>query len=1047
MKKTTKGNMTVYEAEYGDTVDCMGNPIPVGIPVNSFADASDDDDEEDGDNKRKSLKSVLMQLRAFLGDDAFPMTDADVDALSHDELKKHREELGGRLGELWESQKERQRQREHDGLREGLKNYREAKEKRLARGWAAQDAVGRKLIARFIKPLRDSIIAFRIRAKTGVPMQYATAARFLDCLSPTTAAYITIRTALAQCLRARHSGTSYVLFRDLTRELWALLEAEYKLTKVLKKDSVGAVVTRRELAEAEKELLRVSNKKERKKINQKIRRRREELEEYFPDGELIFPSSEQQSKNRKPPYLEEDKKNAAMLLLLRLVETSNGAFAYGIITENRGHKIRTPGAFAVSRTLWDEFNELHGRLESLSPTEQPMVYPPSYWNTATGEIGGGYRFDLSGRANMVKTNNKEGLRRINDVLLEYDHIVPKTLDALQQTPYRINHRVYEIMRTVDETAQHNTEDDIWGRYKLPNRTPPASNAEPSEWAIWKREGERRAEVLESVLKEAKDNLSEPMIFFPYTYDFRGRIYPSGGFLNPQGVKYALALLEFAEGRCMRENGDSAKWMKIHGANCFGKDKESIADRIAWTEENSADIVSVACDPLDSHNRGFWTQADEPWLFLAFCFEWAGYQKRGADHVTHLPIHVDGKCNGAQHMAALMRCRDTGELVGLCGDDENKKPYDLYQVVADMADARIRRDARSGSAKDKACAKRIIDAIDLNPKGDFQINRKLVKGSVMTYGYGVTAHGMMEDIGNTIFEWLKPGGDTKKTLAQQWGILCPQENIETDDGEEKEFTFGKIKAYIQRVVQEAIEEKAKAAAEVMKVLKSLATAFTQIPGEGNRTECSPIAWTSPAGFPVYFAKEEWAYKKLESHLYPDAATRRKDEAEINNRKGRKPQGARKITLQISIGEKPPGLDAKAMQTGFAPNVIHSLDAAHMMKTVVACLAKGIRSFSMIHDSYATHATNMTTMNKELRRAFVEMYWELDINTLVAGIVAETNDLIDNIWPIGKTEAEIDAMLAKGEKPEAKPSRRFPTPTVELTGTLNIEDVQKAVYFFA
>lgn len=1010
-------------------------------------DESDDEQHPRRYPKRNSLKHMFMQLRCFLGDDTYPMTDAAVDALSKEAFAEVYREAGEKLEELWAPYRERQQPREHDGLAEGIEAYHAAKEKRLAKGWAAQDAVGRKLIARFIKPLRDWIIEFRMRVKAGDVMQFANAVRFIDCLRPNVAAYITIRTALAYCLQARHRGSGYVLWRDLTRELWTLLEAECRLFAVLKRKTIGAAALRKKIGEAEKALSHVTGKNKRRNLSQKIRRYEGSLASDFPKDEYAIPQAGQCGEDWKPPYTQRDKQQAAQILLARLEEISGGAFGYDTtFTESKGRKLRTPGVFFASRALWDEFQALHGRLESLAPIERPMIYPPLPWNSATGEIGGGYRFDLEGKANMVKTHNKEALRRIDRAKLTDGNIIDRTLEALQDTPFRINRRVYEVMQAVDDNRR-------WKRYKLPPRTPLVPDAAPGKWRAWKREGERKAAVLENILDEARDNLSERMIFFPYTYDFRGRIYASGGPLNPQGTKHALALLEFAEGRRMGEHPDSARWLKIHGANCYGEDKESIADRIAWTEKNTSAIVDVARDPFDSHNWKWWTKADEPWLFLAFCFEWADYQERGENHFTHLPIHVDGKCNGAQHMAALMRCKATGELVGLCEDDENTRPYDLYQAVAAMADARIKQDAIDGDEKSKPYAKRIIDAIALNPNGPFHINRKLVKGSVMTYGYGVTAHGMMRDIGEVIFEWLNAGddegtaSDKDRITDAQWEILCPPEAVESDDGGEKEHTFGKIKAYIQRVVKEAIEEKAKAAYQVLGLLGNLAVTFTEILGEGEGTECSPIAWNSPLGFPVYFAKELWEYKPLETYLYPDAAMRRKDEAEVNDRKGRKPQGGRRITLAVKTGDKPLGLDAKAMKAGFPPCVIHSLDAAHMMKTVAYCLAKGVRSFATIHDSYATHATNMTVMNRELRRAFVDMYRDLDINKLVAGIVSETNSLIENIWPIGKTEKEIEDMLARGEMPEKKPARHFATSAVELTGTLDIDDVLKAPYFFA
>jgi DNA-directed RNA polymerase len=42
---------------------------------------------------------------------------------------------------------------------------------------------------------------------------------------------------------------------------------------------------------------------------------------------------------------------------------------------------------------------------------------------------------------------------------------------------------------------------------------------------------------------------------------------------------------------------------------------------------------------------FWTEADQPWLFLAACLEWKRYKEEGYGMISHLPISMDGSCNG------------------------------------------------------------------------------------------------------------------------------------------------------------------------------------------------------------------------------------------------------------------------------------------------------------------------------------------------------------------------------------------------------------------
>lgn len=59
--------------------------------------------------------------------------------------------------------------------------------------------------------------------------------------------------------------------------------------------------------------------------------------------------------------------------------------------------------------------------------------------------------------------------------------------------------------------------------------------------------------------------------------------------------------------------------------------------------------------------------------------------------------------------------------------------------------------------------------------------------------------------------------------------------------------------------------------------------------------------------------------------------------------------------------------------FPPNFIHSLDAAHMMYTAIACKKEGL-TFAAVHDSYWTHATDIDCMSEKIRSCFVAMHKE-------------------------------------------------------------------------
>ena len=71
-------------------------------------------------------------------------------------------------------------------------------------------------------------------------------------------------------------------------------------------------------------------------------------------------------------------------------------------------------------------------------------------------------------------------------------------------------------------------------------------------------------------------------------------------------------------------------------------------------------------------------------------------------------------------------------------------------------------------------------------------------------------------------------------------------------------------------------------------------------------------------------------------------------------------------------EPGKLSAHRQQLCMPPNFVHSMDAAHMMLTIVECLKRGVTSFNMIHDDYHTHAADVDTMSPALRYRFVRQY---------------------------------------------------------------------------
>src|SRR5205085_11516304 len=103
-----------------------------------------------------------------------------------------------------------------------------------------------------------------------------------------------------------------------------------------------------------------------------------------------------------------------------------------------------------------------------------------------------------------------------------------------------------------------------------------------------------------------------------------------------------------------------------------------------------EIIDFAHNPVRVHR--FWKEADKPWTFLAACQEWKCYREQGPDFRSHLPVSMDGTCNGYQHLSAMGRDPIGGRATNLLPFDE---PQDIYQEVADHVRRRIRQDLESG----------------------------------------------------------------------------------------------------------------------------------------------------------------------------------------------------------------------------------------------------------------------------------------------------------------------------------------------------------------
>lgn len=188
-------------------------------------------------------------------------------------------------------------------------------------------------------------------------------------------------------------------------------------------------------------------------------------------------------------------------------------------------------------------------------------------------------------------------------------------------------------------------------------------------------------------------------YYDMFMDWRGRFYSVGDYINYQGHKLGLALLEFAQPKRLGVEGFD--YIKIYGANLYGV-KGTIKARLDWVEHNHHNILGM--------NREFMRGASECEIFVAFAIEYGRIvnTENPSEYQSRLPILVDCTCNGLQHLAAMVGDCDLGRDVNLVND---LVLHDVYNRVAVKCATTLEK--KCGVRVDRAMIKKVVMTIPYN----------------------------------------------------------------------------------------------------------------------------------------------------------------------------------------------------------------------------------------------------------------------------------------------------------------------------------------------
>ena len=377
---------------------------------------------------------------------------------------------------------------------------------------------------------------------------------------------------------------------------------------------------------------------------------------------------------------------------------------------------------------------------------EPMLTPPLDWSYTNGKLVGGYeshQYDLI-RTSQFTINYKQYSKKIFD-----------SVNYIQSTSWRVNEKMVEAVK--NDLVMPQREDYIKTEY------PDDSNC---EWGLDLKEEdlqiekerfhlitESRAifsEQIELYNAEAKDfesalgkyravklalgiaerYVGEEKIYFPHSYDFRGRIYPLPVGLSPQGSDAVKAMLEYSDGESLNEVGEG--WCWAYMSSLFGEDKIPFEERIVRGKE------LLHTD---------YKEADEPYQFLAHQLEMQKYDNDN-NYKPHIRIHLDACNSGSQFTSAITGdkkgCIATN-VIPTINEDGTQERKDAYLLVAEKALNLTKKMIVTSETKEEKDVLRFLKGL-LEEDG-----RKICKTPVMVSNYGGTAGGRSEILWNMFRE--------------------------------------------------------------------------------------------------------------------------------------------------------------------------------------------------------------------------------------------------------------------------------------------------------
>lgn len=733
----------------------------------------------------------------------------------------------------------------------------------------------------------------------------------------------------------------------------------------------------------------------------------------------------------------------------------------------------------------EQLASLNDFLDAQTPQFGPMFNTPYPWGPDS--LGPYDNISLANLVPPVKHMSKAQEEAVyaamkNGKLTE----ATEALNRLQEVPYDVNKDVVNLVEWVVENKLWDEVSSFPSLTKFPElknmpekKFAKLTKGEQLDFRrdqLDRRKGNREVQAnllgIKRNLDEAHNIISAAAdgvdaFYLPHQWDYRGRVYHTSEF-GHHNTDYLRAMFLFANKTPITRN--NIKYLCLQIANTFGNglDKRRLTRRQAWVRLMQDRLYEVGRDPTNRTTKWqrrdpetgklvfdketgepvmetpfeFWASADDPLQFYAACRELFNATEHGFGYMTGLPIGLDATQSGIQVYCAMGRNLEDGQKVNLT---ENKEPGDLYTAVMEKAQELIDRDIEDLTAdglnpdveeEDDDREKDRRKLLHATQWKNHKLTRKTVKRNCMTWAYSSRRWGFADQLRTDLME----------PLSKQ--VANPNDPL-------TEHPFGADRGwgaawYMAGINERAITAVVTSAADGMEFFQKLVRMLNK--------DNMHLQYETPLGFPVH-----QYYRELDKEFEPNTeqecgscgvVTEKPEEEEegdkvwkcpdcgaANKLKGRKKPASDRIAMpawdrdardgqgkatetKVNLRNYLDVVDKGKSQRAVAPNVIHSLDATILMKTVINCADNEVNDLMVVHDSFSTTIDNVQVMDWAIRQAFFDLFNEHDPYQM----------LLDQT--MGRlTETQRDQLSADD------------VPTIPPRGKLDIAEVKKSPYAFS